>query len=120
MWTYYQSTGRLEHDGKLIGFGYSGRGEGKNNPEMQSVKNTGPIPQGAYLIGAFFTHPTKGMYVARLTPYPSNEMFGRSGFLLHGDSIRHPGWASEGCPILNRPERILVMQSKDTMWKVVA
>ena len=37
-----------------------------------------------------------------LIPSPTNEMFGRSEFLIHGDSLEHPGAASEGCIILPR------------------
>jgi len=51
MWTYNQSDGTLLHDGALAGEGYSGFGEGKNNPTMQTLHDVGPIPQGTYDIG---------------------------------------------------------------------
>lgn len=33
----------------------------------------------------------------RLTPYVENQMCGRDGFMIHGDSSAHPGEASDGC-----------------------
>jgi Protein of unknown function (DUF2778) len=46
-----------------------------------------------------------------LTPDPSNDMCGRSGFLIHGDSVSHPGDASDGCIILSRAEREAIVKS---------
>lgn len=43
-WTYYQSTGELWQNGKLVGKGYSGSLTNKNNPDRQHVKSMGPIP----------------------------------------------------------------------------
>lgn len=103
MWTYQQATGKiLDPNGLVVGFGYSGKGKHKNDPESQSVPNQGPIPEGYYLIGAPHDTLTHGPYVLPLTPDPLNKMFGRSGFLIHGDSIVAPGTASEGCIIAAR------------------
>lgn len=41
----------------------------------------------------------------RLTPIPSNKMFRRNAFLIHGDSITAPGTASAGCIIFNSGPR---------------
>jgi hypothetical protein len=120
-WMYQQSTGYLTLDGVLHSVGYSGRGEGKNNPEMQTVHNTGPIPCGAYTIGeAYDDLGGKGSCVLPLTPSPDNEMFGRSGFLMHGDSISHPGEASEGCVIMPPTARHDVDNSDDDQLIVTA
>jgi hypothetical protein len=43
-WTYAQKTGELQQDGKNVATGYSGAGPGKNNPEMENIRNVGPIP----------------------------------------------------------------------------
>src|SRR4051812_11896240 len=49
MWTYIQKSGRLlDANLQLVGIGYSGHDVGKNNPAMQSVSNTGPLPCGVY------------------------------------------------------------------------
>ncbi|HEV2402315.1 MAG TPA: tlde1 domain-containing protein [Candidatus Sulfotelmatobacter sp.] len=120
-WTYTQKTGELEHDGEPIGTGYSGCGEGKNNPEMQSVHNIGPVPKGNWTIsGPPVNTPQHGPYVLRLTPRSETETFGRSGFLIHGDSKAAPGTASQGCIILARPMREKVWESGDRDLEVVA
>ena len=61
-----------------------------------------------------------GPFVLRLTPAPTNEMFGRDGFLIHGDSIEHPGSASHGCIILPRAIREAIAKSDDDTLHVVA
>jgi hypothetical protein len=122
MWTYLQSSGDLWHgDPEPVCSGYSGHDAGKNNPDMQDVHDVGPIPQGKYTItGPPFDSPGHGPFVMRLVPDPQNEMFGRSGFLMHGDSIEHPGAASEGCIIMPRAIRERVWNSGDRDLKVCA
>lgn len=124
-WLYEQATGHLyESDGQLIGTGYSGGNcgktpEGKNNPAMQKIPNVGPIPRGFYRIGTPQDTITHGPYVLHLDPMPTNEMFGRSGFLMHGDSVVHPGIASEGCIIMDRDVRGRVWVSQDQWLQVI-
>src|SRR5215469_14959261 len=51
-WTYERSSGKMfDPGGMLVGFGYSGIGIGKNNPEAENIEDVGPIPQGIYTIG---------------------------------------------------------------------
>ena len=120
-WTYAQKTGELQQDGKQVANGYSGAGEGKNNPDMQSVRNVGPIPQGDWTItGPPANTPEHGPYVLRLTPKDQTETFGRSGFLMHGDSKSAPGAASHGCIIMPRTVREQVWNSGDRDLQVVA
>jgi hypothetical protein len=97
-WTYSQSTGKLAHNGNVVGEGYSGHGAGKDNPNLQFEPNIGPIPQGIYHIGAPHNTDSHGPFVMRLTPAPGNAMGHRAGFLIHGDNKRHD--ASQGCVIL--------------------
>jgi hypothetical protein len=104
-WTYVQRTGSLLHNGFLVGSGYAGRYTGKNNPDMQSVHETGPLPCGWYTIGPAYEHPTLGPVTMNLTPDASNEMFGRSEFRMHGDSAQHMGMASKGCIVQSRVVR---------------
>ncbi len=113
MYSYSQSTGRLLQDGVYIGTGYAGTGVGKNDPEFQMVANVGPLPQGGYTIGSPFTDPRDGPLCFRLTPDPANEMFGRSGFRIHADSIASPGSASEGCMVFSHPIRAQIAASGD-------
>lgn len=120
-WIYHQATGKVYHDDKLMKErGYAGSGVFKNNPGAQTRKNLGPLPRGSYTIdNHFIHHPTAGGHVLRLTPDPANEMFGRAGFLIHGDSIRAPGTASEGCIVLPLALRQKILVSGDRVLKVV-
>jgi RHS repeat-associated protein len=97
---YNQSTGELACFAKgkqtIDHKGYSGKGEGKNNPDKQGVQGTGPIPRGEYTVGPAVNHITATAH--RLTPNPLNNMEGRSAFLVHGDNASHT--ASEGCIIM--------------------
>src|SRR5215472_4531895 len=106
MWTYRQSDGVLLHDGAYVATGYSGFENGKNNPAMQDHIGLGPIPCGVYTIqvivdekGQAMDYEQKKAPVMRLVADASNQMFGRDGFLIHGDSISTPGTASHGCVI---------------------
>lgn len=122
MWTYRQSSGELLHDGGPSGICYSGFEAGKNNPAMQGVENTGPVPQGRYSIGApqcVDSPGPHGPFILSLMPDPANAMFGRSGFLIHGDSIVSPGFASRGCIIAGRLIREAIAASGDTELTVV-
>ena len=119
-WRYEQRTGRMYGpDGSLAGTGYSGAGYCKNIPETQSMHNQGPIPRGIYHIGKPQDTVTHGPFVLPLTPDPSNQMFGRYGFLIHGDSVVHPGTASEGCIIMSKDVRQAIAISGDTDLQVV-
>ncbi|WP_071988478.1 tlde1 domain-containing protein [Serratia sp. M24T3] len=119
-WVYQQSTGELTKDGRLIAKGYSGKGAGKNNPALEGTPSIGPLPTGDYsIIGHPFHHPHTGIFSMRLFPNPRNRMFGRSGFLIHGDSVKHPGSASDGCIILPLPVRQRLWSSGDRSIEVV-
>lgn len=128
MWTYAQRTGELWWNRRLVARGYAGAddgdgmvepGEGKNDPSTQATRNVGPLPVGFYRIGPPIHHPTAGPFTLRLEPDPSNEMFGRSGFLIHGDSAV-PGAASKGCIVVSREVRGLIAASGDYNLNVVA
>ncbi|MGY2050685.1 tlde1 domain-containing protein [Methylobacterium sp. JK268] len=123
-YVYEQATGRLylRRDGSLDleAFGYSGSevGGGKNNPDAQCRQDVGPLPRGDYQIGGPIMGPSP--YSLPLTPASTNDMCGRSGFLIHGDSIAAPGRASHGCIILARPARERIVASGIDKLIVVA
>jgi hypothetical protein len=120
-WTYSQKTGELQQDGEHVATGYSGAGSGKNNPEMETVHNVGPIPQGEWtIVGPPVNTAEHGPYVLALKPSASTPTFGRDGFLLHGDSKESPGCASHGCVIMPRSAREQVWKSGDRNLEVVA
>ena len=124
MWIYEQATGLLRQQDlndavQVIGQGYAGHGAGVNNPALQTVADVGPLPCGFYTIGAPCDDPHTGPLSMHLTPNSRNQMFGRSAFLLHGDSVAHPGTASEGCIVMPRPVRVFVSESADRLLLVV-
>lgn len=128
MWMYEQRTGGLylpvspEQTYPIpplarlvtrIATGYAGHGIGKNNPDLQSQVCVGPLPVGLYAIGEprDLKGGLHGPFVLPLTPSPNNRMYGRSGFLIHADSIALPGTASQGCIILDYPTRKRIADS---------
>ena len=116
-WTYSQSTGSLSRDGQFVATGYSGAGDGRNNPADQAVPNVGPIPEGRYNIGPPFDAAVQGECVMRLKPV-GHDALGRSGFLIHGDDPAHD--ASTGCIILPREIRDRIAASEDHDLEVAA
>lgn len=115
---YVQKTGTLSLDGKEIGRGYSGYGDGKNNPALQAVRNVGPIPAGLWKIGEPRVY--KGMDDCfDLTPIGHNAL-GRSDFLIHGDHHKIPGTSSRGCIVLDHSARKTIAESGVTRLKVVS
>lgn len=116
-WIYNQFTGELFHNDKFVGKGYSGKGEHKNQPASESIKNWGPIPKGTYIIGGY--NNNKGPMTIILNPAINNVMYGRNAFRIHGDSISSPGNASEGCIILGPHIRINIIHSSDRVLTVI-
>jgi len=127
-WIYHQRSGKLYHNEKYVGRGWSGHGTGKDNPLLQSLPGQGPIPRGTYAIGPPFdyrrthTHPHgTGPYSMRLTPDPHNQMFGRSGFLIHGasENPKHHGQESDGCIVTALWVRHTIGASHDDVLEVM-
>lgn len=121
MWIYAQDSGLIvAKDNTAIVTGYAGRERGKNAPAQQTIRGLGPLPRGRYALTELIeTTATHGPYVIKLTPHPRNEMFGRGGFLIHGDSVTAPGTASKGCIILARAVRERIWTSDDHQLLVV-
>jgi hypothetical protein len=102
MWSYRQSTGEFfDNDMRLITVGYSGNGDGKNNPDMEGWVGVGCIPCGLYSIEKGVNKSSTGVLSLPLIPKEGDSIYGRSSFYIHVDSIIAPGTASKGCPILN-------------------
>lgn len=120
MFIYRQSTGEMIYGDTPLGIGYSGFGQGKDNPAMQNIHNVGPIPEGFWRIGPLEDRPQDlGPVVMPLTPEEETETFGRSEFWIHGDSQSHPGLASHGCIILARSIRQFIADSSDDLLEVL-
>ncbi|MEI7714009.1 MAG: tlde1 domain-containing protein [Rhodospirillales bacterium] len=119
-WTYSQTERQLtDPDGKIAGQGYSGHDAGYNNHTMQDQKDVGPTPVGTYTIGPAFRHALAGPVTMRLTPSADTDVFGRDGFMIHGDTADHAtnptaqNSASHGCIVLARPLRDAIAASTD-------
>ncbi len=109
MLTFKQSTGELSRNGTVIGRGYSGHIEHANQPQDQALPMLGPIPRGLYSMRDWRDDPHKGKIVCNLIPDSKNVMFGRSGFMLHGDNAALNRSASEGCIIQEQVVRLLAL-----------
>ena len=103
--------------------GYSGHGEGLNNPAMENVPNVGPITQGTYDVGPQQDNVTgTGTELPnsmRLTRRGDPDPYGRGGFLIHGDNERGDRSASQGCPVFPPDVRNRIGSSGDTTLRVV-
>lgn len=125
MWTWKQRQGELlDPNGVHAASGYSGGNcgknkEGINNPDMQNVHSVGPLPQGTYTFGSPVAQSHLGPFAIPLNPAPTNEMFGRSSFYVHGDTTPS-GNASEGCIILPRAIRNELAGSPDNQIQVIS
>ncbi len=133
-WQYIQRTGELLHDGAFFTKCYAGRGAGLNNPDMQSVKDVGPVCVGVYRIG----NPVEGSHLGPcampLKKDAANVMYGRDDFYLHADlidAVHKPHQASHGCIVpydgdkrrqiaayVTAGDRLLtvVAERKDAQW----
>jgi hypothetical protein len=126
MWTWDQSAGALYRDGKLVSRGYSGKGRGKNNPALQAMPGTGPIPTGRWRMLRVYDSDKVGPYAIvldKVDAHPGDDkddVTGRGAFRVHGDSVREPGSASNGCIILQRAIREMMWRSGDHDLEVVA
>ena len=119
-WIYSQSSGFLyDPEGNLVAVGYSGAGEGKNNPDLQHKKNVGPIPRGMWVIGeAYDSENNLGPLAIPLYPH-NHDALDRTDFRSHGDSAAHPGEASEGCIVLARHIREMIILSGNRLLRVI-
>ena len=100
VYTYNQTTGEFKSAIGEITKGYSGFGEGKNNPAMEGIADVGPIPVGSYECLTPINSKNLGPDSIALIASEDTNTFGRSAFYIHGDSVNHPGLASHGCIII--------------------
>ena len=125
-WEYSQPTGDLyfiDEDGnrEYIATGYSGKGEGLNNPDMDHVKDFGPIPRGLWDIGPQRDGGRMGPATMLLTPRPETETYDRERktFYVHGDNPEGNYSASTRCIILPRVVRNAINNSGVKLLEVI-
>jgi type VI secretion system (T6SS) effector TldE1-like protein len=125
-WTFDISGGKIyDPAGAFAAPAYSGGNKGQNpdgvdNTADESLKDIGPLPEGLYTFGTPVDHSQLGPFAIPLTPDPSNEMYGRGDFYVHGDTAALNHSASEGCVIAPRSTRNAMWASTDHHLKVVA
>lgn len=116
-WEYSQSTGVLRHNGAFFAKGYSGLGQGENNPAMERDSSVGPIPKGHYRIAG--AHDTVTKVTIILDPILGTNTFGRSAFRIHGGMKSGAHTASKGCIIIDGEAlRLQILNSSDTILVV--
>lgn len=91
-------------------------GSCRNNPSCQCQKSVGPLPQGSYTLGNMYTFKSC-INSYDLYPASTNNMCGRSGFLIHcGGCSGNP---SEGCIVIESDATRYLIKSGSTL-KVIA
>jgi hypothetical protein len=122
MYNYHQSTGVLDQNGVPLLTCYAGHGAGLNNPALQDQHDVGPLPQGRYKMTALVVNsPHTGFATIILDPDAANQMFGRSGFRIHGDNAAANQTASDGCIIAGHTaDRTRIWSSGDHDLQVFA
>lgn len=121
MITFDRKAGTLTFgDGHVEHGIWSGHGDAANDPSRERDHMIGPLPGGMYRMLDPRTSPQLGTYVLDLTPFPANEMFGRSLFRIHGDTVNDANHAaSDGCIIAQRLVRERCNAELDHLLKVV-
>lgn len=112
LFVYSQGWGNLYRDSEVIGTGYSGHGDGLNDPAYEAVHDVGPIPAGLYRMTEYREddpHTGKGTIV--LEPEPGTDTHGRGGFRIHGDNAAGNRSASHGCIVIGN-----AAFRKEKMW----
>lgn len=111
-WVYHQRSGALiDPHGVLRDYGYAGAHPYVNVPTAEWRHDLGPIPTGTYTIGAPHDSEQTGPCSLPLEPALDNKMYGRSDFLIHGDTPEMNQTASTGCIIMPRAIRDMIVAS---------
>lgn len=98
MWIYEIDSGRISRAGALLAVGYSGAPGAVNDASKTNIPDVGPLPEGFYTLGTPIPMEQKvGAYAIPLIPDLENQMYGRSGFFMHGDNTKMNQSASKGC-----------------------
>ena len=119
MWTWSQAQGVMSRDGRRVASGYSGCGEGLNNPEAQAAPDSGPIPRGRWDMVSVRDSASTGPFTITLRPVDARQTKGRSDFRIHGDNGHGDHSASHGCIVLPRSVREVMWHSDDHRLTVV-
>lgn len=127
--TYSQSAGTISFGVTIIPGCYAGKGEYKNKPECQNLKDRGPLPRGVYYPQPLEHLDHLGPCI-HLIPDAETKLFieslGRDwmSFFIHLDNPKHPGASSDGCIVLPNGMDLAVVDRErghgETTLEVVA
>jgi hypothetical protein len=121
-WQWVQASGAFSDPAGIQNWiGYSGQPPHTNDTASEGLEGLGPIPRGKWQgVELIEDSPKLGPYIIRLEPYPETNTLGRSGFFMHGERANPPpGFASDGCLILERAAREAFWTSEDHDIEVV-
>jgi hypothetical protein len=93
----------------IVAYGYSGHQDCLNDIHKQNIQGVGPLPAGTYVISRIYDDVERGKHTCELLPQTTNKMFGRSGFLIHGDTMAEAHNASDGCIVTTYAIRTMFM-----------
>jgi hypothetical protein len=127
---YSQSSGELtDMEDRLLGKGYSGAPGYVNVPDSQGKKDLGVIPEGTWAIGSVVWDSTetghKGENLIHLVPDAATaervRAMGRdpNTFYIHAGKINGERTASQGCIIMEKPERKALRELQGAKIRVV-
>ena len=114
VFTYRQGSGEFRGpDGSVLDKGHSGRGEFRDKPDLEHVKDNGPIPRREYRVTKVIEDPsdpkhvTMGRHILRLEPADEQtrqklKEMNRDGFWIHGGTTPN---ASHGCILIPEDTR---------------
>ena len=108
-WGIFTVPGEAPGAEKLVGYGYSGAVMALNDIHKSNIEMVGPLPAGTYVIENVYDDSRRGNHTCVLRPHPDNKMYGRSGFLIHGDTLSESHNASDGCIITTFAVRSMFM-----------
>jgi hypothetical protein len=119
MTTFVVKDGQLTLTDGSTASAYSGSSQAWDDPTREAEKGVGPIPAGTWAIGAPHDSPHTGPFSLPLEPVAGTETFGRSGFLIHGDSAAEDHTASHGCLVCSRGARMAIDEDPDRTLVVI-
>ena len=128
MQTYHQTSGVWEDpQGAIVSSAYSGQPPYVNLPSAENLENLGPIPCGNFVMSSVIEeHPKLGRFVIVLVPDDETRAriaaMGRNpdSFRVHGERLEPPpGFASDGCIVMDYGGRVAAWQNSDHGLQVI-
>ena len=90
----------LDETSRILAFGYSGHGFYRDDPHAEKRSNEGPLPAGTYQLSGPVSTTLGGKEVGPSSWHLNlitGKLYGRAGFMIHGDTEEEDHSASDGC-----------------------